>query len=261
MKRLTVNYHTHTHRCGHACGADREYVENAVAAGLKTLGFSDHTPMPFPSGHRSGFRVPLETAADYFESLARLREEYKNDIRIRIGVEAEYYPETFAGYLAYMAQFPLDYKILGQHFLWREEDGIGAFRPTEDPDRLRSYYENVLEAAATGEFMYIAHPDVLNFTGSPIAYRMLTEDFLTRLKPFGVPLELNRLGFYDGRHYPRRQFWELVGQAGIPAVIGLDAHDPAALLDEATVDALFAFAEECGVKVWEDAAEARRAAQ
>ncbi len=254
MKRLTANYHTHTHRCGHARGADADYAENAVAAGLVTLGFSDHTPMPFPSGHRSGFRVPLESADDYFESLLRLRDEYKNKLRILIGVEAEYYPGTFSGYLAYMARFPLDYKILGQHFLWREEDGIGAFHRTEDPERLRSYYENVLEAAATGEFLYIAHPDVLNYQGSGIAYRVLTEDFLTRLKPLGVPLELNRLGFYDGRHYPRRQFWELVGQAGIPAVIGLDAHDPAALADEATVDALCAFAEECGVALLPESA-------
>ena len=249
MKKLTVNYHTHTYRCGHARGTDREYIEAALNAGLWVLGFSDHTPMRFPSGHVSGFRVPLREASGYFESLCALREEYKNDIRILIGAETEYYPETFAGHLAYMAQFPLDYKILGQHFIWKEENGVAAFAPTEDAARLREFYENELAAAATGEFLYIAHPDVLNFRGSPEVYEELTDAFLRRLKPLGVPLELNRLGLADGRHYPRRAFWELVGKHGIPAVIGLDAHDPAVFADEGSIRACFAFAESCGVTV------------
>ena len=44
---MIVNYHTHTARCGHAWGSDREYAESALAAGLKILGFSDHTPYDF----------------------------------------------------------------------------------------------------------------------------------------------------------------------------------------------------------------------
>ena len=38
------NYHTHTYRCGHAIGSDEEYVEAAIKAGYKVLGFSDHAP-------------------------------------------------------------------------------------------------------------------------------------------------------------------------------------------------------------------------
>ena len=56
---MIANYHTHTYRCGHAVGEDREYVEKAIERGLQVLGFSDHVPMPFPDGHESRFRVPL----------------------------------------------------------------------------------------------------------------------------------------------------------------------------------------------------------
>ena len=252
MTHLTANYHTHTYRCGHAVGKDREYVENAIRAGLKVLGFSDHSPMIFRSGYYSGFRMPLDTVAGYFESLSALREEYKNDIVIRIGVEVEYYPACFPDYLAYMAAFPLEYKILGQHFVWDEEKGFGSFAKTDDPARHAAYYENLLAAVKTGEFLYVAHPDVLNYCGDEKAYRELTEGFLQKIKPFGVPLELNRLGFFDGRHYPRRAFWELAGEYGIPAVIGLDAHAPDVLLDEKTVEGCLRFAESCGVKVLEE---------
>ena len=176
MSVLTANYHTHTYRCGHARGADRDYVENAVSGGIKVLGFSDHSPMIFRTDHYSGFRMPLADVPGYFESLLMLREEYRGRLTLYIGVETEYYPDTFADYLAFMAQFPLDYKILAQHFLWREEDGITAFSRTQDPARLQSYYENVLAAVATGEFLYIAHPDVLNYAGPDDAYETLTAE-------------------------------------------------------------------------------------
>ena len=46
---LINNYHTHTSRCGHAIGLDEEYVQCAIEAGIKELGFSDHIPFKFVS--------------------------------------------------------------------------------------------------------------------------------------------------------------------------------------------------------------------
>ena len=36
---MTANYHTHTWRCKHAVGTEQEYIENAIAHGLKILDF------------------------------------------------------------------------------------------------------------------------------------------------------------------------------------------------------------------------------
>lgn len=36
---MIANYHTHTWRCRHADGTEREYVERAIEGGLKILGF------------------------------------------------------------------------------------------------------------------------------------------------------------------------------------------------------------------------------
>ena len=44
---MTVNYHTHTVRCRHASGSEREYIETAISRGLTILGFSDHSPYVF----------------------------------------------------------------------------------------------------------------------------------------------------------------------------------------------------------------------
>ena len=43
-----TNYHTHTSRCKHAQGTDRDYVQQAVDSGYQVLGFTDHVAGPFP---------------------------------------------------------------------------------------------------------------------------------------------------------------------------------------------------------------------
>ena len=63
---ITADYHNHTPRCRHASGTEREYIETAIARGLKVLGFSDHSPYLFPGDYYSTHRMfPEETEAYY----------------------------------------------------------------------------------------------------------------------------------------------------------------------------------------------------
>lgn len=250
MKWITENYHTHTERCGHAHGSDRAFVEAAIEAGIRVLGFSDHTPMPFRDPtFRSGAHIPLEKAQGYFDSLTRLREEYKDQITIRIGVEAEYYPETFDTYLDYITQFPVEYLILGQHYIGREEDGDFSMRASDDEIRLAAFFQNLTDAVHSGKFLYIAHPDVINFTGSDAIFRKYAEPFLEEVKQADMALGINRFGILDHRNYPNKVFWRLVGEVGCKALIELDAHTPDVFADEKTEAACLAFAESCGVEL------------
>ncbi len=249
MKNMIANYHTHTKRCGHAVGEDREYVEAAIKAGIQILGFSDHTPMPFPSGWHSGHRIQMELAGDYFRSLTDLRAEYKGQIEIKIGVEAEYYPETFELFIDYMKQFPLDYMILGQHFINKEEDCWYSGSPSDSEEKLIAYLENVKAGIRTGKFAYVAHPDLLNFTGDDEIYHKHISEFLTFMKEQNIPMEINRLGFYEHRHYPRERFWEICGEIGNKVIIGADAHSPDVFRDEASIDGCAALAEKYGLEI------------
>ena len=54
---MKINLHTHTERCGHASGADEEFVLAAIAAGFTTLGFSDHTQFPYEDGYVNGTKM------------------------------------------------------------------------------------------------------------------------------------------------------------------------------------------------------------
>ena len=79
---MKYNLHTHTKRCNHAYGEDREYVENAIKSGMKVLGFSDHCPQFFPKkDYYSFFRMLPEQAYEYAENVRSLQKEYKSDIK------------------------------------------------------------------------------------------------------------------------------------------------------------------------------------
>ena len=56
---MKANYHTHTPRCNHATGSEREYIEQGLKRKLEILGFADHSPQVFDD-YVSGFRMRPE---------------------------------------------------------------------------------------------------------------------------------------------------------------------------------------------------------
>ena len=107
------NLHTHTYRCNHASGKDEEYVIKAIQNGYSTIGFSDHAPYIFPSGHISSFRMLPNEAEGYAKSINSLKEKYKGKIDIKLGFELEYYPALFEKEIEFLKTFNYDYLILG----------------------------------------------------------------------------------------------------------------------------------------------------
>lgn len=238
---MLANYHTHTVRCGHAIGTDREYVESAIARGLRTLGFSEHIPMPFPDGHESRFRLPMRLLDDYVASVLALRQEYGDQITIRLGFEAEYYPDLFPAMLDLLRPYPLDYLLLAQHFIDSRECVYNT-DPQSSEIALTQYTDRCLEGMRTGCFSYLAHPDLFRFTGDPDVYRREVIRLSTGAKELGIPLEINLLGLRERKNYPSPQFWEIVGEIRCPVVLGCDAHSPEDLAEPDNLREAEAFA-------------------
>lgn len=244
---MIANYHAHTFRCHHASGTEVEYVEQALRNGLQVLGFSDHAPMPFPSGYRSNFRVDLDAVDGYFDTLLALRERYRGQIDILIGFEAEYYPAAFPAFLDLIRRYPVDYLIMGQHFPGNEENEAHVITPNPDPVCFERYTNQVIEGMRTGRYSYVAHPDMYHFTGDETVYRTQVARLCRAAKALDLPLELNLLGLSDGRCYPRREFWEVAAETGAKAIIGCDAHSPDRVGKPAEVDAGLAFLRAVGI--------------
>lgn len=249
---MIANYHTHTPRCHHAVGQEREYVENAIRAGLKKLGFADHSPMVFDGDYYSGHRMRPEETAEYVSTLLALREEYKNDIQLLIGFEVEYYPKYFAKFLDLIAPYPIDYIIMGQHFVDNEIGARHNYKPTDSVDQLNQYVDQVLEGLSTGCFTYLAHPDMINFTGSDEAYYAPMKRLCEGTKKLNVPLELNMLGVWENRIYPCDRFFHIAAEVGNDVILGLDAHQPDRILEADVLERAHALANRCGVRLVDD---------
>lgn len=249
---MYANYHTHTIRCNHADGYDREYVENAIIAGFKTLGFSDHAPMPFKGSYYSYFRMRMEETEEYINSINKLKEEYKNDIKIYTGFEAEYYPALFGDLIKFLDNFEYDYLIQGQHFADNEVESPYVARANSDKVLLSRYYDQIIEGYKTGKFTYIAHPDLYNFVGDKDYYKEIIYRFCTQARSLGAVLEINQLGYTSKRNYPNPEFWDIAADVGCTAILGCDAHTPMALRDKDAQNEITKIATSRGIKLIDD---------
>lgn len=239
---MTANYHTHTYRCGHASMEDeRAYIEAAIEAGYEELGFADHSPMPLPAGvpesecaRSVNIRMTMEETEGYVSGLLALREEYKNDIKLHIGFEVEYFPEVFDEAIEFLAQFPTDYIILGQHF--ESPRGKVYFgEETRSNKTLTRYADLVCEGLQTGKFTYLAHPDLCNYHGELEVYEREMKRIITTAKECNIPLEMNLLGLNAQRHYPNQSFWTMAGDIGSRVVLGSDAHETKGMKPERAI--------------------------
>ena len=228
---MIANYHAHTTRCNHAVGSEREYVENAVQRGLKIFGFSDHTPQYFPGDYYTRMRMRTHELPEYCMDVRRLRKEYADRIQILLGLEVEYYPAIWDELISRLQNVGVDYLILGQHWVGNEMNEPYCGRPTADETLLRRYCHQVCDALETGKVTYLAHPDLIHYTGEVNTYRHHVRDICRAARQTDTPLEINFLGFSSGRHYPNRHFWEIAAEEGCKVVFGIDAHAPEHILN------------------------------
>lgn len=223
------NYHTHTTRCRHAFGRDRDYVKKAIKAGITVLGFSDHAPMLFPrENYYSNYRMFPDDVDDYVRSINLLRDEYKDEIEIHLGFELEYFPEIFDETVKWLEEKGSEYFVLGQHYTDNEYEPYAHYcgNPTSSTVLFDKYISQALAGLSTGKFIYIAHPDLFKYTGSDEIYIEKMTYFCNEIKRLGYPVEFNLLGFSQHRNYPDERFWKIVSKVGNDVVIGFDAHSP-----------------------------------
>lgn len=233
---LKTNWHTHTARCGHAVGTDEEYVLAAIKGGLKTLGFSDHCAYPIPNRTE---RMGIELVPEYMSSILALKEKYKSQIDIHLGMEVEYYEDQWDILSNYRKE--LEYVILGLHNL--SFDAESSYCLTHI-DELKRYVDLAEKACMHGLCDYIAHPDVCMWSYPVVdgSVREIASQLADISIKYNMPMELNcgsgvRRGmrmYDDGERYgyPVRVFYEEFAKKGCPVIIGLDIHDPKLFLTD-----------------------------
>lgn len=233
MKQLDYNIHTHTFRCGHARGTDEEYVLAAIKNGFKVVGFSDH--MMVKGRPQNGIRGDYSLIDNYISCINALKEKYKDQITILLGMECEYFPQMHDYYEFLLKEKGLDFLILGQHCYINSDDQYEWYFDNRDPyEAIDLYVEDMIKGMQLGLFSYVCHPDyfVRHLTAFDDKAVEITRRICEAAKKYDIPLEINLNGIrgwylkYSGFHYPYPDFWGIVSEYGVRVTIGVDAHNP-----------------------------------
>lgn len=248
---MIANYHTHTWRCNHATGREEEYVQAALERKFEILGFSDHSPHAFPDGYVSGFRMGMEQLKDYCDTVRLLQKKYADRIALPLGMEIENYPSLLPHTLSVLRDAGVEYLILGQHFVGDEMGEHYSGSPTADPEILKRYCRQAMDAMQTGLFTYLCHPDLIHFKGDESLYRQQMRQLCREANSCSVPLELNMLGSWARRQYPALRFWQIAAEEGNQVILGCDAHAPEHLMKLETEQKLVEMARNLGLNLLE----------
>lgn len=222
-----TDYHVHTiFSDGRA--EPEDYIAPAIAAGLSELGFSDHITLFL---ERQKWNMDPGEINRYVEKMQSLKEK-TTGIKIRIGLEVDYFPGREEETRKYLSGLPLDYVIGSVHYQGDNsvDEGPGYYEG-KDVDRIyEEYFKTVCQAAASGLFDIIGHCDLVRIFGyKPHSnpghlYRELARS----LKKHEVAFEVNT----NGRNrpiadfYPDRKYLRYFVKENVPVCVNSDAHMP-----------------------------------
>jgi histidinol-phosphatase (PHP family) len=213
------------------------YREVAAEQGIVELGVSEHI-------HR--FRQALElwqhpfwreNAIDDLDDYCRFVRE-KTDLRL--GIEADFVPGAEDRTANLLEAREFDYVVGSVHFLRDEAVDMEEYtvwnpaRPDRSPEQIwRRYFHTLGEAARSGLFDILAHPDLVKVWGPETPrpegdLRRYYELAIEGIAESGIAVEVSTAGLRKRARelYPAPAFLEMCLEAGAPVALSSDAHRP-----------------------------------
>lgn len=226
--------HMHTPLCKHAFGEPEAYAAVAETRGLKGIIVTCHNP---PIENWTPHVRMAENEFDKYVALVtRAAETWAGRVDVRLGMECDYLPgmEDALKRQLDRAEF--------QHVLGSVHPQFKEYKERYAPDDLgalqKIYFEHLAQAAETGLFDTLAHPDLVKNEVHPnwdvAALADVIGNSLDRIATTGVALELNTSGLNKRMSEMNPGPWMLaqMAQRNIPVVIGADAHRPERVADQ-----------------------------
>lgn len=178
-----------------------------------------------------------EFARDDLEEYCRFVRE---DTDLRLGIEADFIPGAEDRMANLLEAHDFDYVVGSVHFLSDhalDMDDYSVWSTGRSPEEIWSGYFRALgEAARSGLFDILAHPDLVKVWGSNRRDRPLPEGDLRRyyelaldgIAESGVAIEVSTAGLrkHAQEIYPAPAFLRMCSEAGAPIALSSDAHRP-----------------------------------
>jgi histidinol-phosphatase (PHP family) len=237
---LLTDYHVHlrpdsrentAERFFTAANAER-YRERADELGIAELGVSEHI-------YR--FSAALEIWEHPFwrryaqDDLDAYCGFVREETDLRLGIEADFVPGREDRIANQLESRDWDYVVGSVHFLRDhsiDSEDYSIWGTGESPEKVwRRYFETVAEAARSGLYDIMAHPDLVKVWGraAPVPDGDLRRYYEPAVEAFaesGVAVELSTAGWRKpvGEQYPSVPLLEMLVDAGCAIALSSDAH-------------------------------------
>lgn len=230
------NLHTHSTYCD-GKHTPEQMVEYAIKKGFDSLGFSAHSYMFFSPEHS----IKPSEVENYKNEITGLKEKYKNELEIFLGLEVDMYSQVdLSGY---------DYLIGSCHYFKFNDEYVGFDRSAAECQRIikeyfggdgekfaLEYYKQFSSLCEHGKFDILGHFDVIAknnekvflFDENSKVYLNAAFEAIDAFKG-KVPLfEVNTGSIgrgYKTMPYPSVPILKRLKECGFGAVISSDCHD------------------------------------
>ena len=239
---MLTDYHVHLRPDEDGTQAERfftaanagRYREIAAERGIEELGVAEHL-------HRFVQALDVWThpfwrrwAHDDLDAYCQFVREQTD---LKLGIEADFVPGREDRMANLLDARDWDYVVGSLHFLRDhalDQRGDWDIWRSADPDKVWArYFETLGEAARSGMYDVLAHPDLVKVWGgdAPLPegdLRRFYERAMDGIAESDVAVEVSTAGLRKpvGELYPARSFLELCLEAGRPVALSSDAHRP-----------------------------------
>ena len=219
-----VDYHMHS-VLSDGKNTYEEMVLAALAKGLDEIGFTDHVCI-----RPVNWAIRLEDIPVMTGQILDLKLKYEDQIRIRFGIEMDYFPGREEELSELIRRIPVDYVIGSVHFIgdWNFDTDQSFYGKWSNDKLYEKYFTLVQQAAASGLFDVIGHLDLIKkFRIYPETNQdKLFEDTIAVIKENHLVVELNTGGLDRecAEFFPEPKLLEMCFRQQVPVTLSSDAH-------------------------------------
>lgn len=230
---VIVDYHNHLEQGDFTLAWLERFLETAGDRGVDEVGFTEHSYRFRQAGgllDNDWARAQEEADLDAYVRL--VAEAKAAGYPVKLGIEMDYVPGKEEGIAALLAPYPWDLVLGSVHWLgdwgidldpetWRGRDVAGVYR---------EYYATLGQAAASGLFDVLSHPDLVKIFGHRPATDLgdVLEETVAAVARAGICLEVSSAGLRKpvGEIYPSREILALAARYDVSITLASDAHHP-----------------------------------
>lgn len=242
-----IDYNLHQHTLFSDGKEEPEkYVEHAIKLGMSAIGFTEHSPLPFPNP----FSLQDENIDEYIRQTKSLKEKYEDKLKIYRALEMDFVPGMSEDFDFWRKRCEVDYLIGSIHLvkpndfddLWFTDgpdykvydQGIQDFFHGDVKMAVGQFFQQTNRMIETQNFEIIGHFDKIKmhnrnrfFSDADKWYRDLIDETIALIKQKNLIVEINTRGLYKKRCdelFPDGYALRQVKESGIPILLSSDAH-------------------------------------